>query len=130
LWWRTRRQPEKEIERLFDFLGESYDSRAMEAIRRPSVMVSEQSRQAIVLGEEMLSKWQKELTRAQIRRSVGILSIFGLDRVYTDSPMPSEAGALEMMQGYAQWAECDSSSAFYGCRDGQRGYERNVDGVQ
>jgi hypothetical protein len=94
-------QPEKEIERLFDFLGEDYDSRVMETIRCPSVMTSEQSVQAIVSGKEVLSKWQKELTRDQIKRSVEILSIFGLDRVYTDSPMPREAGALELMKGYA-----------------------------
>jgi hypothetical protein len=91
-------QPEKEIERLFDFLEENYDSRVMEAIRRPSSVTTKQSEQAIALGkEEVLTKWQKELTRTQIKRGIEILEIFGLDRVYADSPMPSETAALALM---------------------------------
>jgi hypothetical protein len=93
-------QPEKEIESLFGFLGKEYDSRAVEAIRRPSALTTRQSEQAIASGEEVLTKWQKTVTREQTKRCIDILGVFGLDRVYTDAPMPNVAGALELMEDH------------------------------
>lgn len=89
--------PEQEVRELFDFLGRRYDDQALQAVRKPSRTTGRKSRQAITSKKDVLGKWRQGLTEDQIRRSVEILGLFGLDQIYTDDLMPSKTGALSIL---------------------------------
>jgi hypothetical protein len=48
----------------------------------------------VVQGGDRLSSWKKSLSDSDIRRGLEILSLFGLDRMYNEDPLPRE-NALE-----------------------------------
>jgi hypothetical protein len=84
--------PEDEIQRLFAFLDEGLDGRVYRALRRPSPL----SRK----GESpSMDAWRRSVTASQLERTVEILGLFGLDRVYGEGAMPDPSGAHALMGG-------------------------------
>lgn len=79
-------QPEVEVDRLFSFLGEPYDERVFKYLRIPSQVARRQS--AINTGKSLTDDFKNHISRSQIQRAVEILSMFGLDKVYSEGPMP------------------------------------------
>jgi hypothetical protein len=77
--------PEDEIPRLFAFLGEEFDARLYDRARRP--------------GDERASvdAWRRRVSSSRLERTVEILALFGLDRVYGEGAMPDPSGAHALM---------------------------------
>jgi hypothetical protein len=48
----------------------------------------------VVQGGDRLSSWKKSLSDSEIRRGLEIFSVFGLDKMYNEDPLPRE-NALE-----------------------------------
>ncbi len=88
-------QPERELARLFSFLGEDLDDRAYRALARPSPMSRE-------TGASSLDGWRRAVRGHQLGRAIEILSLFGLDRVYGEGPMPDPSEAHALM-AEARW---------------------------
>ena len=77
--------PEDEIPRLFAFLGEDFDARVYRTLRRPKD------------GKGSVDAWRRCVSSSQLRRTVEILALFGLDRVYGEGAMPDRSGAHALM---------------------------------
>ncbi len=88
--------PEPEITSLFKFLGTEVDDRVFRALRRPSFVSGHHS--AVVLGRSLTEAWRRRVSPEQTRRAVEILRLFGLDRIYDDSPMPNPDAAHDMLK--------------------------------
>jgi hypothetical protein len=82
--------PEKEIKDLFAFIGKNYDSKVLKHVFEPSLETS--NRSAIVTGSNLISSWRQKISNDQITRTVEILSMFGLDRIYNDGNSPLLSG--------------------------------------
>ena len=74
--------PEDEIPRLFDFLGEEFDARVYGKARRENASVD---------------AWRRCVSSSQLERTVEILALFGLDRIYGEGAMPDPSGAHALM---------------------------------
>lgn len=85
-------RPREEVRRLLAFLGEAADKNAHLALRRPSPLSRPDS--AVVLGARPVESWTSLVSDAQVERTIEILSLFGLDHVYGESPVP-KAGGVE-----------------------------------
>ena len=88
--------PEVEIDRMFSFLGTSYDSQVFDGVRKPSPVTRRGA--AILTGESLVARWQTEMPNDRIRRALAILSLFGLDAIYAQDPMPNVDNALAMLK--------------------------------
>jgi hypothetical protein len=77
--------PEGEIPRLFTFLGEDFDARVYRKARRPKD------------EKTSVETWRRSVTGSQLERTVEILALFGLDRVYNEGAMPDPSGARALM---------------------------------
>jgi hypothetical protein len=73
--------PEEEIPRLFTFIGEDFDERVYRALRRPSA----------------LDAWRRRVSGSRLERTLEILALFGLDRIYGEGAMPDPSGARALM---------------------------------
>ncbi|HZW75929.1 MAG TPA: hypothetical protein VFF43_20430, partial [Caldimonas sp.] len=78
--------PKEEISKLFTFLGEPYDDKILDAVKRPSEVTRPDA--AILTGKSIVGHWQDEVGAEQTRRSIDILRRFGLDALYDEQPMP------------------------------------------
>lgn len=87
--------PEYEIDRLFSFLGETYDKRIFEMLDKPSSQIRNHS--ALISGENLVNGWKKSITADQIRRSNEILSLFGLEGIYDHNSIPNINNAYAIM---------------------------------
>ena len=74
----------------FSFLGETYDAGVFKAMRRPSALFRKEN--AIYSGENLIQAWKKHVTYKQIQRAVEILCLFGLQKIYSENPMPLVTG--------------------------------------
>ena len=83
-------KPESEISRLFSFLGKSYDETVFANLRKPSPVSRGES--AIISGGSLIDGWREQITDEQIHRAVEILSLFGLDKIYSQDSMPNPDG--------------------------------------
>jgi hypothetical protein len=79
-------KPEVEVDRLFSFLDEPYDQRVFKHLKKPSQVTRRKS--AINTGKSLIDDFKNHISRSQIQRAVEILSLFGLDKVYSEGPMP------------------------------------------
>ena len=82
--------PKEEVDKLFTFIGEPYDDRVFDAIKRPSEVTRPDA--AIVTGRNVVSHWQQEVGPERTRRTIDILRQFGLDKIYSEDPMPIDGG--------------------------------------
>lgn len=80
--------PAPELRRLLPRLGLRFDESAPRRLERPSPV----SRKA----ERSVDGWWSRVSRERRKRAVEILSLFGLDRVYGEDPMPDPDGARAM----------------------------------
>ncbi|MGB3634789.1 MAG: sulfotransferase [Rubrobacteraceae bacterium] len=78
--------PEREVRRLYGFLEKTVESGVYQRINRPSHLSRRES--AVVLGERPVDSWVASVDAAQTERAIEILSLFGLDRIYGEDPMP------------------------------------------
>jgi hypothetical protein len=90
------RQPDTEVRQLFAYLGKSSDGIDLERLKRPS-LTSRKASSAAWTGEDRVSAWCHKVTEAQRRRALEIVEQFGLDRIYSQEPIPRAEGATEIM---------------------------------
>jgi hypothetical protein len=91
--------PEGEVRRLFGFLNKYFNKDLIfEKIQKPSRLSREWS--AIESGEKLVGGWRRHMTGAQLSRAVEILSLFGMDGVYSEEVMPDIEGAFALMGTY------------------------------
>jgi hypothetical protein len=92
------RSPESEIARLLPHLGRSPDDLPLdlEKLRTPS-LTARRGSSAVWTGADPVESWRSKVSDAQRRRAHEILSLFGLDAIYTDASMPRPEGVLEIM---------------------------------
>jgi hypothetical protein len=88
-------KPWHEIARLFSFLGKSYDEKVLLNLERPSFTSRGDS--AVITGDSLTEGWRKDITVEQTRRAVEILSLFGLDKVYSEDSMPDISNAYSFL---------------------------------
>jgi hypothetical protein len=79
-------QPEVEIPKIFRAIGCKYRESVFEDIKKPSTTTVRSS--AVLSGENKVTRWQKELSPKQIDNILTIISEFGLDYIYDNSPAP------------------------------------------
>lgn len=80
----TNTQPE--VERIFDFIRQSYSSRIFEYVSKPSALIQKGS--AIVSGASLIDSWRSSISDEQIGRMQEICEIFGMQKIYTSNSSP------------------------------------------
>jgi len=88
--------PEEEITRLFAFLGQKYDRLVLAQVKRPSPLSRPDS--TIVTGGSLIHSWQARITTEQLARVMQVLSLFGLDSIYSEDAMPRVQDARQIMR--------------------------------
>lgn len=88
--------PENEIRRVSEFLGEPIDdaslARFLDRLRRPSA--NSKLKAEMLDGWKMVSSWQRKAPAEDVRRTQAVLEIFGLDRIYNAAePLPDVGAA-------------------------------------
>jgi hypothetical protein len=84
------REPVKEVRKIFNFLGISVDASVIKTITRPSQVSREDS--AIKTGDDPVKVWKSRIGKNKIRKALKIIEGFGLDKIYTEAPMPNGEG--------------------------------------
>lgn len=79
-------QPEVEIPRLFEAIGQEYDNSVFAALDRPSSAATQSS--AVMHGHDKVARWKKELSPGQVDDILSTVEAFGLDDVYGTSLTP------------------------------------------
>ena len=79
--------PEAELRSLFAFLGENFDSRVFGKLGRPSPLSRKNTTGPSVDG------WRGLTSPRRLERTIEILNLFGLDRIYGEGAMPAPSGA-------------------------------------
>jgi len=88
-------QPRSEVERLFAFLSKDYDDAVFAKLREPSPQSHLDS--AVVSGGNLIEGWKRWVTEEQTQRAIAILSLFGLDKIYSCDSMPNPEGVNQIM---------------------------------
>lgn len=88
------REPQREMERLFAFLGQSVTPEVFEKFGRPSELSRKDS--AIKTGADMISSWRKHVSPAQMQRAGELLATFGLSDIYGEDPLPNPNAAASL----------------------------------
>jgi hypothetical protein len=88
--------PEEETKRLFSFIGIKYENKVLEKIKRPSPQSFQES--AIYTGGSLIDSWREYFSNDDIEKCVGILELFGLDRIYSNDSMPNVDGLLKIFE--------------------------------
>ncbi|HRV94917.1 MAG TPA: sulfotransferase domain-containing protein [Anaerolineae bacterium] len=87
--------PIPEIKRMFSFLEKPYDEAVLTKLKTPSPVTRMDSK--IVTGGSLINGWREKITEQQTDRAIEILSLFGLDKIYTQASMPRLEGVQEVM---------------------------------
>lgn len=87
-------EPERELADLMSFLGRGYDERILKAVEVASLLAVPHS--AIFNGRELVGAWSRDVSSDQLRRAREIMGMFGLDRVYSDGPMPDTKALMQL----------------------------------
>ncbi|MGF1470163.1 MAG: sulfotransferase [Rubrobacteraceae bacterium] len=98
--------PEKEIKDLYAFLGKDPDGDAYRGAGRPSALSRRES--AIVLGDRPVDSWTGSVENSQAARAVEILALFGLDRIYDETPVP-RTGGIQALVGSGENKAADDA---------------------
>lgn len=88
--------PESEIKRLFLFLNKKFDKKVLIDLKKPSLMTRKDS--AVVIKDNLINGWRKYISSKQMQKAVEILSIFGLDSIYSQNSLPNIDSAYKLMQ--------------------------------
>lgn len=82
-------QPEQESQRLLHWVGKVQNYRLQVAISTPSKVSSKFS--AVNTGDDLVSKWQKEISIEGRIKAVKILSLFEMDKYYNEGLLPVQS---------------------------------------
>lgn len=94
-------EPEREIEKLFNFYGKEWDANIYQAMRKPSN--SSKMDSAVVTGKNRIDSWTAHITDEQRQLAARMLKQFGLDAIYSvDSLLPNTDAAYQMLARPAQ----------------------------
>lgn len=85
--------PEEELRRLFAFLDEELDGRVYARLARPSPLSRKDT------PDPSVDEWRSHTSPRRLKRTVEILNLFGLDRLYGEEAMPDPSGAFALMDG-------------------------------
>lgn len=83
--------PENEVERLFHYLGKSFDLDRIRKAMKKSSSTNFLDRDYRKDRQNLLSGWKEEFSSEQVERANEMLSIFGLDYLYDESGNPTGA---------------------------------------
>lgn len=75
-------EPRNGIDRLFSFLGKTYDPEVFRVINKSSPLARKES--AVRTSSSVIDEWRKHVTEGQLERAIDILRVFGLDKVYSE----------------------------------------------
>jgi len=92
------RDPESEIARLFSYLGKSTDHLDLAKVKTPS-LTARRASSAVWTGADPADSWRDRVSDEQRHRALEILTLFGLDCIYSAAPMPRVEGVREIMTG-------------------------------
>ena len=81
---------------IFRHIGRIYDERALSVLFEPSSQ-TRRRKSAIAIGGDILDQWRESISAERVRRAMHILSLFGLDRIYSDATMPDVKAAHDML---------------------------------
>ena len=104
--------PQRELDRLFAFLGRPYDARIYATLTQStaSAFTAGRARSSTVISEESLTEsWRGQVSQAQIERAYEIVASFGLERIYGHAWLPDIDGALATFSGAADIASVATS---------------------
>ena len=87
--------PKEEIKKLFAFLGKQFDEKVMVEVKRPSLLTQKQS--AILSGDNLVDSWRTNISKEQIQKTVEIVSLFGLHKIYSEDSLPNTENAYKFM---------------------------------
>jgi len=96
LYERMVREPEAEVRGLLEHLGIPAAGLDIARLARPS-LTARRATSAAWTGADRVTAWQDRIDGAQRERAAEILSLFGLDRIYSDDPIPRMEGPAEIM---------------------------------
>jgi hypothetical protein len=88
--------PHEEIKNLFGFLGKRFDEKVLGTLRTPSSVSRKDS--AIVKETSLIDSWRTQVTDQDLEKALDILSLFGLDEIYSADSMPNVAAAYELLR--------------------------------
>lgn len=91
--------PKNEVDRLFSYLGKSYNNKILSKVNSASKLSQKDS--PILTGSNLLNGWKKHLTDQQIERALEILVLFGLEKIYSQKPMPHVENLSLVMKSQA-----------------------------
>lgn len=60
-------------------------------------LINEARQSAVRTGKSLTDDFKNRISRNQIQRAVEILSLFGLDKVYSEGPMPLIDGEQDLL---------------------------------
>lgn len=92
--------PNREIHRLFSYLGRTYDTRVLSALRRPSLLARRKS--AVLTGADLVTGYKEDLTTSEMERGARILDLFHLGGVYGPDSMPMITTVEEISEQFSQ----------------------------
>jgi hypothetical protein len=87
--------PRMEIGALFEFLGRPFYEHVLAHLSRPAPLTRPDS--AIMTGASPIESWRDGISSRQLDRALEILQVFGLDRIYSEGPMPNVQGAYNLL---------------------------------
>jgi len=87
--------PHEEIKNLFGFLGRKFDEKVLGILGTPSSLTREDS--AIVKGTSLIDSWREYVSAQDLKNALKILSLFGLEKIYSSDSMPNRAAAYELL---------------------------------
>jgi hypothetical protein len=79
-------EPEREAQRLFQYLNKAYEPRVLDALETPSSQTRADS--SVLQKDNKLERWRRTFSAEQIAWTLDTLQLFGLDRIYTDALVP------------------------------------------
>ncbi len=88
--------PDKEIEKLFSFLGKDFNESIYESLKKPSPVSRKWS--AINTGKDLTNSWKEGITDLQIKKATEILSIFGMNNFYNEDSIPQVENIYSFMK--------------------------------
>jgi hypothetical protein len=83
------REPETELRRILDSVGANWAPHVLRMALRPSGTTHRTS--AIITGKDNVERWRTTMTQKDVEAVLMVVRQFGMDRVYGDSAMPSDA---------------------------------------
>lgn len=78
--------PKKASEYIFNYLGSNYSKVLLNKFSKPSALSRTDS--AINKGTNLVESWRGSVTKYQLEKSLDILKIFGMDRIYNENSIP------------------------------------------